>query len=488
MNKSIIYWGNIAGIFLVAVYLRWWKFFELTMFGHDTSRDVIITYKLYRFKEIIYHGPVFSVIWGYLSPLYYYVLFPVHYILEFHPISSSVLMNIVSLLTMAAAMYVAYRFWGSSVSLVTGLVFALSFASARTAGSGLNPSLMPVLAIGFFYYLYKFIRSERNSLWRAILFLSLLLNFHPSGVFFIPVLIILWILYRPTFTRGEILISGYIFAVFAIAPYLIMEKKMAWYTVKKVLEFILENNKSSASLLTGIPNFVDATLRNTSIMLFGDIVKNYAVWASPIYVFLIYDIRNIFSKLRKEIITADSLLALVLILYLFIFAVLVPFEKDSLNRLWYSACFIPLLTIYFSLKLFKLFQKRYIYIGYVILVTYVLFNINQFYNMKGMSDSYTHREEIARFVRNDSKGADFDIYGSNAEPINYIVWYKERDIELKEKYFKWVNWTKKKNSNLAYMIVNPEVENPDFKSVGAFKTQEKAYTTSLGYKVIRIVK
>jgi predicted membrane-bound mannosyltransferase len=96
-------------IVIFAVVLRLVKFGQIATFGFDSSRDLILTYKMLNYGEIIYRGPVFSVIWGFVSPIYYYLLFPFHVLFNFNPNTSSFVGAIFGLLTVVIAFYAAKK-------------------------------------------------------------------------------------------------------------------------------------------------------------------------------------------------------------------------------------------------------------------------------------------------------------------------------------------------------------------------------------------
>ena len=456
------------------------------MFGHDSSRDSITIYKFLEYGEIIYRGPVFSVIWGYLSPIYYYMILPSHFLFGFHPLSSAILSNILGLIFVVFATFLSYKLFDKKTSIVISIIAASSVLLIRNSGSALNPSLMPPFVLLLYYSIVKFLNGESRYLIGIAISMSFLLSLHPSGIFFVPVLIILAFFKKSKLDKKSTIISAVIVLIVLVLPYLIQEKKLAWWTIKKTIEYIGNNQGTNPGFVERIIFFVDAVFKNTSIFLFGDTIKNYTFYTMPLYVYLLYDFAK--SVFGFRVLTSRSILTILLVLYLFFFMIAVPFEDNDINRQWFGACFIPLLVLYFGVVLSKLVSKKYNYAGNFILAGFVIINIVSIYNFRGLSDSYFHKKEIANFLREDSSGVDFDIFGSNPEPFFYTMWYNETDSSKKEMYRTWFFWAKERDAKLAYVITDKKDEDLDLNSLGKYTDKKDVYVTSLQYRIIKFTK
>jgi hypothetical protein len=429
--KTIVKYKYFLVILAVAAILRLIRFQEFTQFGHDSSRDSIVEYKMFTLGEIIYRGPVFSVVWGDMSPIFYYLIAPFHFILNFHPLASSIFSGVLNFLCIVFASFISYKFFGKKVALVTAFVFGISTIYIVNASSALNPSFMPIFVLGLYYFLAQLLIEKKQAALIGISFcMSFILSLHMSGFFFIPLLVLLYIIVKPKIDKKTFLISAVVFGIFCVLPYLIQEKKLAWFTIKQfIIYFESSDKRPHITIIKRIWNFTDAVLKNTSWFLFGTIVKNYILYTVPVYLYLIYQFITSARNFRK--LTAETLLVAILVIYIVTFFVSVPFGEGALNRLWFGAAYIPLLGIYFSLAVSKLVNKKYYYLGILILAIFAVVNINYIYNFGGSSDSYSNRKELAEFLRKDSNGQDFDIYGSNPEPLYYILWYFEKDDKRK---------------------------------------------------------
>jgi hypothetical protein len=103
----------------------------------------------------------------------------------------------------------------------------------------------------------------------------------------------------------------------------------------------------------------------------------------------------------------------------------------------------------FYKKIKNRFVKSAIILG---ILLFIVLNIKAYNTYIPEKDTYISQKNIAEVIRNDSKGADLDIYGTDREPIYYILWYFEKTPNLKKKYYKWIKWSKKYDSDLVYYI------------------------------------
>src|SRR5688572_18835610 len=116
----------ILGLVVVTIALRFLRFEDFTTFGHDNSRDNILAFKMFSYGEIIFTGPVFSVIWGYMSPLYYYLLYPFYLAFKFSPMSAPVASMVANITTLGLLAYASYKLYGKASAFISIILFGFS--------------------------------------------------------------------------------------------------------------------------------------------------------------------------------------------------------------------------------------------------------------------------------------------------------------------------------------------------------------------------
>ena len=312
LSKPFIY---LLGVVLLAIVLRFARFEDLATFGHDNSRDSIVSFKMFSYGEYIYVGPVFSVIWGYMSPIYYYMLYPFYLIFNFSPISAQVASMIANILALAVVIYVSYKFYGKAAAFISAVLFGFSVYIIIQGGEGLNPNLMLPFSILAFYVYVEWLKVGRSKFLYLFSFaLSFVTALHPAGFFILIPFAILYFFYRPKFHIKSLAISSIIYGILGVLPYLIQEKKLAWWTIKQLVNYLKSQDGEEVGFLTSVSNYFIAVLKNISLTLFNNTNQIEMIISSLILGFILYE-AIVFIKQKNN----STVLAFTLSIYLLVF-------------------------------------------------------------------------------------------------------------------------------------------------------------------------
>lgn len=480
LSKPFLY---ITALAFIAILLRVLRFDEFTTFGHDNSRDNIVSYKMFAYGEYIFVGPVFSVIWGYMSPIYYYMLYPFYLLFNFRPMSAPIASLVANLATLGLLAYSSFRLYGKAAAFISALIFGFSVYVIKLGGEGLNPSLMLPFSILAFYSYIQWLKSSRSKLLYIFAFaLSFVTALHPAGFFLLVPFAVLYFFYKPNIKPVPFLIASAIYGTLGVLPYLIQEKKLAWWTIKKLIEYMKTEKTGDLTFLQSMTNFFMAVLKNISLVLFNNTNQIGQVLAALVLGFIVYE-SIIFIKNKNN----STILAFTLLFYILTFGLLVKFDTSEPHTKWFAAAFVPLIVLYISSLLTRLYRTNYWGSAILILAGITLLNISMFFTIPREDDSYSYVREVSEIIRQDSQGADIDIYGGNPEPIYYILWYYENDPELKEKYFTWIKWAKEKDADLVYYVEEKSVLDhnkiEEIKDKHGVENFEELYTSEIGKKV-----
>ncbi len=405
---------------------------------------------MYLYHEWVYRGPVFSVVWGYLSPVYYYLLFPFHYFSKFHPLSSPFASVIFNLAAIALAGFFTYKIFGKISALFVLILMGFSSSYLMKSYDGLNPTLIPPFAVLGFYSLYKVLNGHIRTYFSLLAFcLAMMIALHPSGAFWLLPLVSLYFIYKPKIGFKSLIFPSLIFGVFGILPYIIQEKKLAWWTIKQFIAYIKSGQTQDLqpTMWNYFSNFIVGTSKNISSVLFYS-ESNWSIIIS-IFILLFITIKafGIFKNKNKY-----NYSAFFLFTYLLNFGLLVKFAEPDSNMKWFYAIFIPLFLIFLGISLAKIFHSKYWVFSVLFIIVFLTINLNAYFNITPEVDTYSYQKIVASVLKKDSQGSDFDIYGLNPEPTYYMMWYVENDSNLKEKYFSWIKWAKEKDSDLVYFV------------------------------------
>lgn len=169
-------------IFVLAAILRLWRLPELMPFIGDFGHDYLAAKDLLTAGKIPLLGIASSVPWLYQGSLWIYLAAVALWLGNFHPVAPAVLTGALSLITLWAIIAIAWKYWGKLAAISAGLVFATSPLVVWQARTPWHTSPIPLVAIGYFYFLLR-----RSAFWSAFFF-SLLFQFELSNF---PLIILL---------------------------------------------------------------------------------------------------------------------------------------------------------------------------------------------------------------------------------------------------------------------------------------------------------
>ena len=468
----------------LALFARYINIYNIASWSHDNSRDVVLIYKLFTYHEIIWRGPVFSVIWGFLSPLYYYILAPFYWAFSYQPLVPGSLSLFVNFLTLLLLFYVVNKVYNFKTSLIASLIYAFSFVIIKEGAYGLNPNFVPPFTILFFYSLYKtqLIKDSRYLVLLAFCS-SMLISFHPGGVFLLPSLPVLYLIFKPKFKVKEVLLSIFVFFAFGIAPYALIEKKFDLWNIRQLVKYVKFGSAEAPKNIGHIQsflNFLFIYLKNISLVIFSS-VSSVALFSTfLIIIFLIYQIYKNKDRVQK----IDKALFIMILVYMLLFGVLITFDASQGLTWWFHTSLIPLTLILFA-RVFSLLNNKILLTSFIV---FICCNLYASVTYIPPLDTYLVSKMSVKKVVDDSNGQDFDIYGSDERPINYMVWYFEKDPTLKAKYYTWIKWDKNKNSKLVYYLESYDSSLKFETSKGGIKEKHQLYNESYVGSVGKSVK
>lgn len=439
---------------------------EIATYGHDSVREYILIYKLIHFGEIIYRGPDFSVIWGFLSPIYYYIIAPVILIGRFHPLSLPIFTLIINLFTLILIIYVLNKTINFKTAIIGGVLYGFSFIVILQAAYGLNPNLMPIWSILLVISIYKILNNSINyySVVGLGISISMLLSFHPSGLFIIPGLLALFIInYKGIkLNKKYILVFFITIFIFLIVPYSIQEKKFNYWTIKQTIKYVQSSQDNTEDLNDGFINSIVVISKNTTNSIFLVNSNLSVIFFAILFILLIRD--NYLYFKTKENKSFKLQIAVLLLFYIITFVIIVPFKTRDLYEWWFHTVYIPIITLYISIYIGRILNK---YSIFVFSILYLALNIHLFLEHVPEVDSYMgthlralvisqHINEYVNDYQNDNNYTRFKILGSSYKPFNYDLWYNENDSTKKQKYLEHLIWDIDQQYNILFYVESNE--------------------------------
>ena len=130
------------------------------------------------------------------GPIMYYILAILIYLFK-SPIAPAVFVAILN----SIAVLITYKFckdyFNKRIGVIASFLYAVNPWSVYISHFHWNPNYLPVFSVLFFYFLFGFIIKKKNyCLILASLILGIMLNFHLTALFFIPIAILLILVFR----------------------------------------------------------------------------------------------------------------------------------------------------------------------------------------------------------------------------------------------------------------------------------------------------
>lgn len=448
-KNSTNYFSLAAIIFFLGCFLRIYNLEQIAPFVHDNARELLTTYKMWHLQEWVFRGPVFSIVWGFLSPIYYYLLLPIFALAKFNPIMPTIVTLLADITTLFLMLFVTYKIFGKKASLMAGAIYAVSLAVVKNSLAGWNPSLIPPFAVLLFYGLWQILKNNKEKyLVLVSLCLAMLISFHPSGFFVFPGLLVLYLKHKPKFRFKTLFWSAVVFGIFAGIPYAIQEKKFAFWTLKRLWEFFTDTSKPHIPLGGSVLLFANVLLKNISQTLLATTNLWGLLTIAPLVTFVV-----VATFQQRKLRNPQKMLTVLLFWYIVTFALVVKFKNASgTSSWWLHTIFIPWVIMLIGVSLSKLTKSKYKYIGVILILIIGWFNLKAYQNYQVVLN-LAEKKELARFLHQNSAGQDFDVYGSNQTTVYYLLWYYEKDPQRKEDYWKWLNKVEKRGEELVYLVI-----------------------------------
>jgi 4-amino-4-deoxy-L-arabinose transferase-like glycosyltransferase len=196
------YFQSAFILFLIGIFLRFYKIYDFVTFLGDQGRDVIIMRRILTFEHFPAIGPVTSIGNVYLGPFYYYFMAPWLLLSGFNPIGPAIGVAVFSSIFILVA-YIAVRdLFNERIALIYTSLITFSAILIDFSRYSWNPNMLPIFAFLTYYLLIKAIKTGKSLFYLLTgMLLSFCIQLHYIALSLIPaaglVLIIDYFMRRP---------------------------------------------------------------------------------------------------------------------------------------------------------------------------------------------------------------------------------------------------------------------------------------------------
>lgn len=285
---------------------------NITPFGWDQERDILVIQKMVEQRKPTLSGPVVGGDGGFLlGPLYYYVLTPAYIIMSGSPWALPATSILLDLLTILAIYYLARKAYDESTALIASTFWAVSWFAITSSFVSWNIALIPLFISAIIYCALLF-RNTSDPKWLyALTFLTgISLHIHPSVVPVAPILIYLaWPkAYKP---NTKTILFSFISLIIAVAPLILFELRHNWINTILFKSFLNSPSlfsyyETSIAVLNKLPLTLSLWIFGKSNLYLG--VAIMVILAKYLYTF---NKANRFSLYVTAIVVTNILLLII---------------------------------------------------------------------------------------------------------------------------------------------------------------------------------
>ncbi|MBS3175090.1 glycosyltransferase family 39 protein [Candidatus Woesearchaeota archaeon] len=407
------------------------------------------------------------------GPIMYYILAILIYLFK-SPIAPAVFVAILN----SIAVLITYKFckdyFNKRIGVIASFLYAVNPWSVYISHFHWNPNYLPVFSVLFFYFLFGFIIKKKNyCLILASLILGIMLNFHLTALFFIPIAILLILVFRRKINIKTTIYSILTFLI-PFLPYIYFNLKNNISLLAPILYGV--SSRAYSGLFTG---FTESF--GIPIMLATNYLGSYVYGSSNIFLNPI--IKYLFFSLT---------IVLVILIFLSLFYLIIKLKnskfdlKNNLN-IWILLIFLSLFPLLYFLRLkdvsphyfFLIYPLQFIMIALfldfliiryskfrkvinyaiIVIIIFQVINIFLLFNYVNQNGStqmgefsipYKHKIEILNYIKQ-----------SSGENTTNIIVYKEfksfkylADREITKLNYNYINSTEELDGLSGYLILD----------------------------------
>mgnify|MGYP001167484927 CR=1 FL=1 len=265
MKKFFSRYGQtllLAGILILAAYLRLWRISDYMTFLGDEGRDALVVKRMIVDGKFTLLGPTASVGGFFLGPVYYYFMAPFLWLWRLDPSGPAFMVGLFG----TATVWVVYEFGRKLKDSWTGLfaagLYAVSPVVIAYSRSSWNPNLVPFFGLLFIYLTWQGLRQKKDMMlfWAGVC-LGIGMQLHYLFIFLIPA-VVLWVLLRArkalTVQRIGLWMLG---ALIGFSPFLAFELRHGFPNTKAITRFLLTGEETGFTVAVFWKNMHDVLFR-----------------------------------------------------------------------------------------------------------------------------------------------------------------------------------------------------------------------------------
>lgn len=193
MNIVSKFWFLLF-IFIIAIFLRFFRFSEFVMFLGDQGRDAIIVKRILTLEHLPAIGAPTSVGQVYLGPFYYYFIAPWLLFFRNNPVGLAFGVALFSTIFILLNFVIVKELFNEKIAYISTTLVAFSYSLIELSRFSWNPNLLPLFTLLTIYFVIKSIKTNKWIFYVLTgAFISFSIQLHYLFLFIIPPIVVLFL-------------------------------------------------------------------------------------------------------------------------------------------------------------------------------------------------------------------------------------------------------------------------------------------------------
>jgi hypothetical protein len=455
----------------------------------DQARDYLLVKDIVKNHDLALIGTHSGLGGFFHGPLWLYMLIPAYILGGGNPFSFTYFYIGLQLATVLVAYLIGLRLYGNRGGIIISLLIALSPTIWGSVRNTIGVNVVPLVFLGLFYFLIKFIRGDKNSFIFASFFAGLSLQFETAlPLVLIPAMIIIFLWNKIAIKNPKIILLSFIFYLLSIGTFILFDLRNNFLMTTSVFKSLVGGEKEKGYLEFGnrILSHFNSLLGTYKNVLFKEDFL-LVLLLIIIFVFAILLILKNKVKYKKEFLFLFLFPALIFIFLIFysypiwpeyVLGLLIPVAFAfylSIIAIWKNIFGKVLAILFFTftfLNVFSSIQKQYF----------------QKYQPNNTAGSYVNQKAVVDWIFKDAQKGKFGYFVYTPETythgMDYLIYWSAKNYPLK------IPTTNKER--ITYLILYPHMANDegayDFWKKNVLKTIGKVVATKTFYGGIIVQK
>lgn len=246
---------TLVGITAVGLFMRWDRL-AYAEYNRDQAYVLNKAYDFVTRGEFPLVG-IRSSLGPYQGPMEIYLLsIPVAFSKD--PIVASAFVGLLQMAAVVLTYFFVKRYFGRTTALVTVALFAINPWVLEYGRKVWTPNTAPIFAVSLYFCLYKAVVDHRRYCFALTCPLAVILFLtHPSGIYFAPLLGLVFLLFWRRIGLRPLLLGGVLSAI-AASPYLLYELQNHFVSIRSFLSLSRGESQIDLELLRIVTTTVSA--------------------------------------------------------------------------------------------------------------------------------------------------------------------------------------------------------------------------------------